>query len=66
MTPAKLRLAQAAMVELDTRAGDLCTELGVTRQALYRSVGPNGEVRPDGAKRLERKRQQPVREHVSC
>jgi hypothetical protein len=54
MAPAKPRLAQAAaMVERDTKAGDLRKELGVTRQTLYRSVGPNGEVRPDGAKLLE-------------
>ena len=58
MTPAKLRLAQAAMVDRDTKVGDLCKELGVTRQTLYRFVGPEGELRPDGAKLLERKRQQ--------
>ena len=58
MTPAKLRLAQAAMAERDTKVGDLCKELGVTRQTLYRFVGPKGELRPDGAKLLERKRQQ--------
>jgi hypothetical protein len=28
MTPAKLRLAQAAMAKRDTRVGDLCKELG--------------------------------------
>jgi DNA invertase Pin-like site-specific DNA recombinase len=32
MTPAKLRLAQAAMAKRDTKVSDLCTELGVTRQ----------------------------------
>jgi DNA invertase Pin-like site-specific DNA recombinase len=58
MTPAKLRLAQAAMTDRDTKVGDLCKELGVTRQTLYRFVGPKGELRPDGAKLLERKRQQ--------
>jgi DNA invertase Pin-like site-specific DNA recombinase len=36
MTPAKLRLAQAAMTDRDTKVGDLCKELGVTRQTLYR------------------------------
>jgi DNA invertase Pin-like site-specific DNA recombinase len=40
MTPAKLRLAQAAMAKRDTKVSDLCTELGVTRQTLYRFVGP--------------------------
>ena len=49
---------KAAMVERDTKVGDLCKELGVTRQTLYRFVGPRGELRPDGAKLLERKRQQ--------
>jgi DNA invertase Pin-like site-specific DNA recombinase len=34
MTPAKLRLAQAAMAKRDTKVSDLCTELGVTRQTL--------------------------------
>jgi DNA invertase Pin-like site-specific DNA recombinase len=45
MTPAKLRLAQAAMAKRDTKVGDLCMELGVTRQTLYRFVGPKGELR---------------------
>src|SRR5205085_11864818 len=57
MTPAKLRLAQAAMAERDTKVSDLCTELGVTRQTLYRFVGPKGELRPDAAKLLKRKAQ---------
>lgn len=58
MTPTKLRLAQAAMVDRDTKVGDLYKESGVTRQTLYRFVGPKGELRPDGAKLRERKRQQ--------
>ncbi|MGO7911765.1 recombinase family protein [Rhizobium ruizarguesonis] len=45
MTPAKLRLAQAAMGQPETIIGDLCAELGVSRQTLYRHVGPAGEVR---------------------
>lgn len=55
MTPAKLRLAIAAMTNRDTKVGELCTELGITRQTLYRHVGPKGELRPDGRKLLERK-----------
>ena len=55
MTPAKLRLAQAAMAKRDTKVGDLCEELGVTRQTLYRFVDPQGELRADGTKLLERK-----------
>jgi DNA invertase Pin-like site-specific DNA recombinase len=57
MTPAKLRLAQAAMAKRDTRVGDLCKELGITRQTLYRFVGPEGELRTDGNKLLKRKGQ---------
>lgn len=55
MTPAKLRLAQAAMGKPETKVSDLCTELGVTRQTLYRHVGPKGEIRADGQKLLGRK-----------
>jgi transposase-like protein len=58
MTPAKLRLAQLAMAERDTKVAELCKELGVTRQTLYRFVDPKGELRPDGAKLLARKRPQ--------
>ena len=57
MTPAKLRLAQAAMAKRDTRVGELCQELGVTRQTLYRFVDPTGELRADGTKLLKRKGQ---------
>src|SRR5208283_1773144 len=57
MTPAKLRLAQAAMAKRDTKVSDLCTELGVTRQTLYRFVGPEGELRADATKLLKRKAQ---------
>jgi hypothetical protein len=32
----------------------LCEELGITRQMLYRHVGPHGELRADGKKLLER------------
>jgi len=57
MTPAKLRLAQAAMATRDTKVADLCKELGVTRQTLYRFVDPKGELRTDGTKLLQRKGQ---------
>jgi Resolvase, N terminal domain len=56
MTTAKLRLAQAAMGKPGTKVGDLCTELGITRQTLYRHVDPNGLLRPDGEKLLSRMR----------
>jgi len=57
MTPAKLHLAQTAMAQRDTTVGDLCKELGVTRQTLYRFVDPKGELRADGTRLLKRKGQ---------
>ncbi|WP_082438848.1 MULTISPECIES: recombinase family protein [unclassified Sphingomonas] len=56
MTPAKLRLAQAAMGKPETKVAELCAELGITRQTLYRHVTPKGDIRPDGEKLLARKR----------
>jgi DNA invertase Pin-like site-specific DNA recombinase len=52
MTAAKLRLAQAAMGKPETKIAELCTELGITRQTLYRHVDPKGELRPDAMKIL--------------
>lgn len=52
MTAAKLRLAMAAMRQPETKVAALCSELGVTRQTLYRHVSPKGELRPDGSKLL--------------
>jgi len=52
MTAAKLRLAMAAMGQSGTKVADLCTELAITRQTLYRHVSPKGELRPDGMKLL--------------
>ena len=54
MTAAKLRLAQAAMGQPETKVSALCAELGVTRQTLYRFVAPNGDLRADGLKLLGR------------
>jgi DNA invertase Pin-like site-specific DNA recombinase len=56
MTPAKLRLAMAAMGQPETRIGALCAELGVARQTLYRHVDPKGELRPDGQRVLAGRR----------
>lgn len=56
MTVAKLRLAMAAMGQPETKVGDLCKELGITRQTLYRHVTPDGKLRPDGEKLLNKKR----------
>jgi DNA invertase Pin-like site-specific DNA recombinase len=53
MTVAKVRLAMAAMGKPKTKVGDLCRELGVTRQTLYRHVSPAGNLREDGRKLLK-------------
>lgn len=39
-----------AMNQPGTKVGELCAELGVTRQTLYRHVGPMGVLRPHGNK----------------
>lgn len=52
MTAAKIRLAMASMGQPDTTVGDLCKELGVSRQTLYRHVSPSGELRDDGRRVL--------------
>ena len=56
MTPAKVRLALGTMGQPKTKVADLCRELGVTRQTLYRHVSPEGILREDGRKLLHRKR----------
>lgn len=55
MTPAKVRLALAAMGQPETNVGELCRELGIARQTLYRHVGPDGTLRRDGEKLLGRR-----------
>lgn len=55
MTAAKVRVAQAAMGKPETVVGDLCRELRISRQTLYRYVGPDGTLRKDGQKILENK-----------
>src|ERR1035437_7294362 len=54
MTPAKVRLAMASMGKPNTKVSELCKELGITRQTLYRHVSPSGETRPDGVFQLLR------------
>jgi len=49
MTPAKLRLAMAAMGKPETNVGSLCAELGITRSTLYRHVSPSGERRVEAS-----------------
>lgn len=56
MTRAKLRLAQAAMGKPETKIAALCRELGISRQTLYRRVGPDGTLREHGNKLLGRRR----------
>ena len=55
LTKNQVRLAQSAMQNRDTRVGELCKELGISRQTLYRYVGPKGELRPHGQKVLKLK-----------
>lgn len=52
MTPAKLRLAMASMGNREVNVSDLCKELGITRQTLYRHVAPDGVLREHGKKLL--------------
>ena len=61
MTIPKLRLAMAAMGKSKTKVSALCTEIGVTRQTLYRHVSPAGKLRPDGNKLMAKRSQSPAR-----
>ena len=56
MTSAKLRLAQATMGKKGTIVADLCEELGISSQTLYRHVSPTGELRTSGRKVISRGR----------
>ena len=56
MTPAKIRLAIAAMGKPETNVSALCSELGISRQTLYRHVSPDVMLRPDGEKLLAKRR----------
>jgi DNA invertase Pin-like site-specific DNA recombinase len=55
MTASKLRLVMGAMGKPETNVSDLCKELGITRQTLYRHVAPDGTLRDDGQKLLREK-----------
>lgn len=48
-----MRLAQASMKNRDNRVSELCEELGISRQALYKYVGPDGEIREYGKRVLK-------------
>jgi DNA invertase Pin-like site-specific DNA recombinase len=56
MTPTKLSLAQGALDKPGTKISELCKELGITRQTLYRHVSPKGELREDGHKLIAKKK----------
>ncbi|MEZ2142254.1 hypothetical protein AAE026_08100 [Bradyrhizobium sp. DN5] len=55
----KRRVAQASMANRDTKTSKPCEELGITRQTLYRFVGPDGALRRDALRLLGLER--PVR-----
>jgi DNA invertase Pin-like site-specific DNA recombinase len=55
MSKADLRKAEAAMGKPETKVGELCEELGVSRSALYKYVSPEGKIRPAGEKLLAAK-----------
>ena len=42
------------MGKKNTVVNELCGELGITRTTIYRYVGPNGELRKNGKRVLER------------
>lgn len=52
MIAAKVKVARASMGQPDTVVSELCRELGVSRQTLYRHVGPDGQLREAGQKVL--------------
>ena len=52
LTKGQVRLAQASMKIRDTNVSELCRELKISRQTLYRYVSPNGELREYGKKVL--------------
>ena len=56
MTPAKLKLAQAALKDPNTQVSGLCKELNIPRQTLYRHLSPQGDLRQDGQHALQRRR----------
>ena len=53
MTPTKLKLAQSAISHPETIISDLCKELSITRQTLYRYLSPTGDLRDDAIRLLQ-------------
>jgi DNA invertase Pin-like site-specific DNA recombinase len=58
MIPAKLRFAEGTMGEPENRVVERCAEPGITRQTLYRYVGPKGELHNGGQRMLDRRKAQ--------
>jgi DNA invertase Pin-like site-specific DNA recombinase len=56
MTPAKLQLAKVAMENPETKVSELCGELSITRQTLYRYLDPKGKFRADAYKLIPSKK----------
>lgn len=56
MTRAKLHLARAEMGQPEAKVGDLCQELNTACQTLCRHVVPDGTLREESKKLLDRKR----------
>lgn len=53
MTKSKLKVALTSMQNQKTNVAELCRELAITRQTLYRHIAPNGTLRVEGQKVLE-------------
>jgi len=56
MTATKLHIAQSAMEKPNTKISELCEELGITRQTLYRHLDPKGQLRADAHKLIAQKK----------
>jgi hypothetical protein len=54
----KVRLAMAAMGKAKAKVADLCREMAMTRQKLYRQVSPASNLRENGRKLLKAKRRE--------
>ncbi|GJM64769.1 hypothetical protein PEDI_53210 [Persicobacter diffluens] len=48
LTKHQVQIASAAMKSPDTKVSDLCKELNICRQTLYRYVAPDGTLRASG------------------
>lgn len=53
LSKSQVRLAQASMMHRETNVSELCKELGISRQTLYRYVNPKGELRNYGKQVLK-------------